>query len=128
MTSYVGYSRMFAKPYYGDYQLILNRRFLKFGFMLHMATSSKIIYDEVSDQMYTTYICYHIDILENYLTPYRHISGFKFIYRPDEPQGWQDLFFYRFGLALHDRNPGGLMPGIERNKADWKEDENGRVW
>ncbi|KAJ5196813.1 hypothetical protein N7449_007292 [Penicillium cf. viridicatum] len=83
-------------------------RFLKFGFMLHMATSSKIIYDEVSDQM--------------------HISGFKFAYRPDQPQGWQDRFFYRFGLALHDRNPGGLMPGIERNKADWKEDENGRVW
>ncbi|OQD62456.1 hypothetical protein PENPOL_c012G02445 [Penicillium polonicum] len=43
-------------------------------------------------------------------------------------QQWQDRFFYRFAFALPDRNPGARMPGIERNKADWKEDENGCVW
>ncbi|KAJ5606878.1 hypothetical protein N7537_003497 [Penicillium hordei] len=57
----------------------------------------------------------------------KHISGIRFPYRPDEPQEWQDRFFYRFALAPPDRNPGALMPGIERNKADWKEDENGWV-
>ncbi|CAI7657576.1 unnamed protein product [Penicillium viridicatum] len=73
-----------------------------------MATSSKIIYDETSGQM--------------------HISGFRFAY-PDEPQEWQDRFFILFALALPTRNlPSALMPGIERNKADWREDENGWVW
>lgn len=43
---------MFAKPYHGDCQLTLNRRFVKFGVMPLPATPSKIIYGESSGQMY----------------------------------------------------------------------------
>ncbi|OQD90270.1 hypothetical protein PENSOL_c059G00330 [Penicillium solitum] len=83
-------------------------RFVKFGFMPLPATSSKIIYDESSGQM--------------------HISGFTFAYRLDEPQEFKDRFFYQFQLALPDGHPGALIPGIEKNNADWREDENGWLW
>ncbi|CAI7633480.1 unnamed protein product [Penicillium crustosum] len=72
------------------------------------ATPSKIIYDESSGQM--------------------HISGSKFAYRLDEPEEFRDHFFYRFQLALPDRNPGALIPDIEKNNADWREDEKGWLW
>ncbi|KAK4866897.1 hypothetical protein LT330_008060 [Penicillium expansum] len=84
------------------------RRFLQFGFMPLVPTPSKIIYDESSGQM--------------------HISGFRLAYRPEEPQEWEDHFFYRFALALPNRNPGALMPGISSNEEDWMEDENGCIW
>lgn len=71
---------------------------------------------------------YHLKTGEYYLTLYRHISGFRLAYRPEEPQEWEDHFFYRFALALPNRNPGALMPGISSNEEDWMEDENGCIW
>ncbi|OQD65500.1 hypothetical protein PENPOL_c006G04774 [Penicillium polonicum] len=83
-------------------------RFLTFGFMPLMPIPSKIIYDEPSGQM--------------------HISGFRFAYHLEEPEKWDEYFFFRFALALRSREPDAYLQGIESNEADWVEDDNGYIW
>ncbi|KAJ5465563.1 hypothetical protein N7530_009350 [Penicillium desertorum] len=98
---------------FGDRQAIRDkfrqvyRRFLLCGYMPSMAGPSKIIYDKSSGQM--------------------HICGFKHACPFDEPQQWDDVNYFQYGLIQPSDSPFD-WEGTPPETADWFEDGNGWTW
>lgn len=88
-----------------------------------MAGPSKIIYDKSSGQMYV----YARLSMDYDLTISRHICGFKSASPFDEPQQWDDVNYFQYGLIQPSDSPfywEGTPPGT----ADWIKDANGWTW
>lgn len=57
----------------------------------------------------------------------RHICGFKLASPFDEPQQWDDVNYFQYGLIQRSHNPFHLE-GTPPETADWIEDDNGWTW
>ncbi|KAJ5920209.1 hypothetical protein N7516_011067 [Penicillium verrucosum] len=86
---------------------IQSRRFLPYGYMPCMASESKIIYDKSSGQM--------------------HICGFKLASEFDEPQQWDDINYFLYGL-IQPSDSIFYWEGTPPETADWIQDVNGWTW
>ncbi|KAJ5554963.1 hypothetical protein N7461_003433 [Penicillium sp. DV-2018c] len=82
-------------------------RFLPCGYMPCMGGPSKIIYDKSSGQM--------------------HVCGFRQAVRFDEPQQWDDVNYFLYGLKQPSDSP-FYWEGTPPDTADWVEDDNGWTW
>ncbi|KAJ5484499.1 hypothetical protein N7453_011967 [Penicillium expansum] len=118
----------------GNRELIALKSFMRFGCevvpRLLGYQQSKQQEDDMVPGGFVTYIVWEkvpgdsFDHIKFWLRPFSERATIRDKFR----QEWNDRFFYRFALALPNRNPGALMPGISRNEEDWREDENGCIW
>lgn len=57
----------------------------------------------------------------------RHICGFKLATQFDEPQQWDDINYFQYGLIQRSHHPFHLE-GTPPKTADWIEDVDGWTW
>ena len=68
---------------------------------------------------------FHVDYDDLIIS--RHICGFKLASPFDEPQQWDDVNYFQYGLIQPSHNPFHLE-GRTSETADWIEDVNGWTW